>query len=861
MLFGRYSARSAARDHLWSTAKHSIPGEEFMGSAKFCKGLVTALSLTLLFFALTGLGGAQEAGNTVPTLINFSGTITDINGNPLHGTVGVTFLMYKEQNSLAPLWLETQNVQVDEDGRYAVMLGATKSGGLPTDLFVSGEARWLGVQAEGQTEQPRILLLSVPYALKAGDAQTLGGLPASAFMQAKSQSTASTEKPVPSTAASSSAKNLPPANPAVTGIGTAGFIPVWDSASDIVNSVLFQKTSQIGVNTASPVATLDVNGKAVVRDTLTLLPKSTDNTLAINGTTFKIDPAGKVTFVAGQTFPGAGTITAVNTPTGSGLSGGGTSGALSLRIAAAGVTNAMLASPKVTLNANAAGGLTTPGAMTLGGTYTIGLKPCTVTQILQYSGTAWNCSSAGTGTITGVTTGTASGLTGGGTSGTLNLSVANAGITNSMLQHPGLTVAAGTGLTGGGAVTLGATTTLNVNTSLIPQLNAANTFSQPLTVNGTSSSAAALNATNPSGTGVYGNASGTNGNGVQGQFSTSSQFSGVTAVGVWGDSSGGSGVYGTSDTGFGVLGASSSSTGLYGQSGTSSAVYGYSLGGQGVNGYSADYVGTYGQYNSGSQTGFGFTASGVWGDTGVPGSFGVLGTTDDGNSFWGRNNTVNHETLYLENDSGPSNGHVPLAARFAGPGSATWCEIYMDTFNNSVGDLLCTGTKSAAVAVDGNRMVRLYAMEAAENWFEDAGSAQLVNGKAAIRLEQLFAQTVNGDVDYHVFLTPNGDCEGLFVASKGAGGFEVRELHRGHSNISFDYRIMARRKGYENVRMEDVTAHFELARKNAQELQQKVDAARASHKDPRQRLAPPALKRSGTRQTAGAVPSQIAVRQ
>jgi len=326
-----------------------------MGSAKFCKGLVTALSLTLLFFALTGLGGAQEAGNTVPTLINFSGTITDINGNPLHGTVGVTFLLYKEQNSLAPLWLETQNVQVDDGGRYAVMLGATKSGGLPTDLFVSGEARWLGVQAEGQTEQPRILLLSVPYALKAGDAQTLGGLPASAFMQAKSPSAGSTDKPVPSTAASSSAKNLPPANPAVTGIGTAGFIPVWDSASDIVNSVLFQKTSQIGVNTASPVATLDVNGKAVVRDTLTLLPKSTDNTLAINGTTFKIDPTGKVTFVAGQTFPGAGTITAVNTPAGSGLSGGGTSGALSLRIAAAGVTNAMLASPKVTLNANAAG--------------------------------------------------------------------------------------------------------------------------------------------------------------------------------------------------------------------------------------------------------------------------------------------------------------------------------------------------------------------------------------------------------------------------------------------------------------------------------------------------------------------------
>jgi hypothetical protein len=80
--------------------------------------------------------------------------------------------------------METQNVTPDKDGRYAVMLGASTSAGLPTDLFASGEARWLGVQAQGQPEQPRVLLLSVPYALKAADAETLGGKPASAFLQA-----------------------------------------------------------------------------------------------------------------------------------------------------------------------------------------------------------------------------------------------------------------------------------------------------------------------------------------------------------------------------------------------------------------------------------------------------------------------------------------------------------------------------------------------------------------------------------------------------------------------------------------------------------------------------------------------------
>jgi hypothetical protein len=41
-----------------------------------------------------------------------------------------------------------------------------------------------GVQVQGQAEQPRVLLVSAPYALKAGDAGTIGGLPPSAFVLA-----------------------------------------------------------------------------------------------------------------------------------------------------------------------------------------------------------------------------------------------------------------------------------------------------------------------------------------------------------------------------------------------------------------------------------------------------------------------------------------------------------------------------------------------------------------------------------------------------------------------------------------------------------------------------------------------------
>ena len=57
-----------------------------------------------------------------------------------------------------------------------------------------------------------------------------------------------------------------------------------------------------------------------------------------------------------------------------------------------------------------------------------------------------------------------------------------------------------------------------------------------------------------------------------------------------------------------------------------------------------------------------------------------------------------------------------------------------------------------------------------------------------------------------MFLTPEGECHGLYVTNKSAAGFEVHELGGGQSNVAFDYRIVALRLGYENARLEDETA-------------------------------------------------------
>src|SRR5262249_13048042 len=106
------------------------------------------------------IGWGQTSAPAVPRLVKFGGSIKNFSGQPVAGISGVTFAIYSSQQGGTALWMETQNVEPDTQGNYTVLLGATQSGGLPMDLFLSGEPRWLGVQAQGQDEQSRILLVS-----------------------------------------------------------------------------------------------------------------------------------------------------------------------------------------------------------------------------------------------------------------------------------------------------------------------------------------------------------------------------------------------------------------------------------------------------------------------------------------------------------------------------------------------------------------------------------------------------------------------------------------------------------------------------------------------------------------------------
>jgi hypothetical protein len=712
---------------------------------------------------------SQENQTAVPHVVKLSGVLTDVTGNPLSGEVEVTFTLYKHETDEEPLWTEMQRLEPDKQGAYTARLGSTKTDGIPSELFRSDEARWLGVQVEGQPQQSRILFVSVPYALKAVEAEKLGGKSVSDFVLSESLGEQVRQ--------AIEAQGQVAAQPTMAGSATG--------KEGTTNSTTNPQASSPGPR--FPPSTF--SGTTI--DQIVLVQqKGTGN--AVYGQTASSKGASGLVGIATSTSTSSNQngVYGQNAGAGAGVAGIATNPSAGVGVYGQGANFAGVFGNSVTTSGSAAG--------------VFGQTPST-----DGAGVMGN-NTAASGFATGVTGFSAS--TNG--NGVFGNALATSGFTNGVFGQAAST--SGSGVAGFENATSG------FNSGVFGQ------------------------SASPNGTGVFGTS--VQWVGVGGQATA---ISGGPAFGVWGDSSstGGTGVAGFEDA------TSGFTNGVSGQS--------VSPNGNGVAGFANATSG----FNNGV---YGRTASNegdaVHGDAvNTSGnSVGVLGTslgTGGGIGVWGVSQASSGTSVGVRGDleSPTANGAAGLfltfsptsvAGQFAnfsrqglilqglsGPFDATQKEVFSVDANGNLqisGNLMVSGTKSSTAKLQDGREVALYAVESPENWFEDFGSGELNNGVTWVPLDASFAQAANSAVTYHVFLTANGDSNGLYVARKTAAGFEIREHGGGTSNVGFDYRIVARRRGYETIRMVQVPE-----RKTVEALRPHIEMANTHPKVEPVKVIPP----------------------
>lgn len=107
----------------------------------------------------------------VPQTLTYSGLLSE-GGVPAKASVRLTFTLYDAASGGNDIWSETfDNVDVD-NGRFTVALGSTEN----IVPVIEGNVYWLEVSVnDGPGLLPRSAFDSVPYAIRATNADTLNG--------------------------------------------------------------------------------------------------------------------------------------------------------------------------------------------------------------------------------------------------------------------------------------------------------------------------------------------------------------------------------------------------------------------------------------------------------------------------------------------------------------------------------------------------------------------------------------------------------------------------------------------------------------------------------------------------------------
>ncbi|MCB2209090.1 MAG: hypothetical protein KQH67_12430 [Bacteroidetes bacterium] len=280
-------------------------------------------------------------------------------------------------------------------------------------------------------------------------------------------------------------------------------------------------------------------------------------------------------------------------------------------------------------------------------------------------------------------------------------------------------------------------------------------------------------------------------------------------------------------TGSGIAGAGAD--GIYGKGRDSDGTGIIGVGNNGSNAYYANsgsggaFTGYHGIISTGRNTTNGIGVIGLGNDSTVfhfvpggnggaftgekAGVYGYATNTTEGTGVVGvGNRNVNYSILTGIGSGGAFSSDVCGVYGYASKSSGTRYGGYFVAnggayayvgYNNggTLQKIIGAGAVSTIVKDLNEENVTMYCPEAPEVLFQDYGIGQLTNGKTHITLDPVLVKNIYVDEDHpmKVFVTLEGDCNGIYITNKSASGFDVIELQGGTSNITFSWQIVATR--------------------------------------------------------------------
>lgn len=116
----------------------------------------------------------------VPNIINYQGSLSDSEGNPIDGTVLMTFRLFNDPYSGSSVWTESNIVVAVNNGLFSVTLGETN----PLTPAMFSVPRWLSISVNGDPEiMPRVRFTSHPWSLLSEDSERLDSQEPNYYLQ------------------------------------------------------------------------------------------------------------------------------------------------------------------------------------------------------------------------------------------------------------------------------------------------------------------------------------------------------------------------------------------------------------------------------------------------------------------------------------------------------------------------------------------------------------------------------------------------------------------------------------------------------------------------------------------------------